>query len=78
VQKIGRMIPMEEDRMTGTSYPAITPTDLSEFQVLCPTDIKTEDEIAKQLDFFDKSTLANRAKINKSQTLQKSLINQIF
>ena len=67
-----------EDRMTGTSYPAITPTDLSDFQVLIPKDIETENIIAKQLDHFDISMIAAKSKIISSQSIQKSLINQIF
>lgn len=67
-----------DDRMTGTSYPAITPTDLSDFQVLLPKDIETENIISKQLDQFDLSIVAAKSKIISSQYVQKSIINQIF
>lgn len=67
-----------EDRMSGTSYPAITPTDLSEYQVLLPKDIEIENILSKQLDHFDLSTVCVKSKISASQSLQKSIINQIF
>lgn len=67
-----------EDRMTGTNYPAITAKDLSEFHVFIPQDIETENAISEQLENIDISTISIKHKISASQSLQKSLINQIF
>lgn len=67
-----------EDRVTGTSYPAITPKDVDEYKVSIPNDsdlIKTE---TKKLDELENCCLEIRKKISTSQSLQKSLINQIF
>lgn len=66
------------DRMTGTNYPAITPTDLKEFQIGIPSSIEEENSIAKKLDGFDFSIVKTKSKITSSRALQKSLINQIF
>lgn len=67
-----------EDRMTGTSYPAITPKDVEEYKILIPKNrdlIFRETEKLENLDFASSST---KAKIATSQALQRSLINQIF
>lgn len=67
-----------EDRMTGTSYPAITPKDVEEYKILIPKNrdlIFRETEKLENLDFASSST---KAKITTSQALQRSLINQIF
>lgn len=67
-----------EDRMTGTSYPAITPSDLEEYKVAIPENkdlIKVE---ANKLDELDDSARLIKSKISSSKALQKSLINQVF
>lgn len=67
-----------EDRMIGTNYPAITPKDLGQYQVLIPNDLKKESEISDKLDSIDSSIIVIKSQIISSQSLQKSLINQIF
>ena len=67
-----------EDRMTGTSYPAITPKDVQEFKVSIPKDRNLILEVTGKLDKVDFAKSIIKAKISSSQTLQKSLINQIF
>jgi type I restriction enzyme, S subunit len=66
------------DRMTGTNYPAITAIDLKDFQIGIPSNIESENLIADKLDSFDISITASKSRISASQSLQKSLINQIF
>ena len=67
-----------ENRMTGTNYPAITPKDLADFKIFIPKDSKTIDIVTAKLDGLDKTMLISKSKISSSQSLQKSLINQIF
>ena len=67
-----------EDRMTGTNYPAITPSDLDEFQLAFPSNIETEKLIVDKLDGIDSTIILTKDKIYSSSTLQKSIINQIF
>ncbi|MBD0831821.1 restriction endonuclease subunit S [Aestuariibaculum sediminum] len=74
-----RFIRYCEDRMTGTNYPAITPTDIEQFRIAIPKEDKsTIRNIVNQLDGFDKNCLLVKSKIASSKSLQKSLINQIF
>lgn len=67
-----------EDRMTGTSYPAITPTDVEEFKVAVPKDKDLILEESNKLDELDNSIMFIKSKISSSKALQKSLINQVF
>ncbi|TDS13547.1 type I restriction enzyme S subunit [Maribacter caenipelagi] len=67
-----------EDRMTGTSYPAITPTDVEEFKVALPKNKDLISEEAEKLEELDDSTKIVKSKISSSKALQKSLINQLF
>ncbi|MCL8009332.1 restriction endonuclease subunit S [Gelidibacter japonicus] len=67
-----------EDRMTGTSYPAITPTDVEEFKVAVPKDKDLILEESIKLDELDNSIMFIKSKISSSKALQKSLINQVF
>lgn len=67
-----------EDRMTGTSYPAITPKDVDEYKVSIPKDISLVAIESKKLDQLEKSSKSVRSKVESSKALQKSLINQVF
>ena len=67
-----------EDRMTGTNYPAITPRDLGQYEVLIPKDLEKEVKVSQKLDKIDCSINQIKSQIMVSQSLQKSLINQIF
>ena len=67
-----------EDRMTGTSYPAITPTDVEEFKVAMPKNRGLISEEASKLEGLDDSIRIIKSKISSSKALQKSLINQVF
>jgi type I restriction enzyme S subunit len=67
-----------EDRMTGTNYPAITPKDLFEFKVSIPNDIKLVKTESKKMEDFDIAISVIKKKIERSKSLQKSLINQVF
>lgn len=67
-----------EDRMTGTSYPAITPRDIEEYKVAIP---RNQDYIlmeTEKLDKMDHAKLTTKSKISSSKALLKSLINQVF
>ena len=67
-----------EDRMTGTSYPAITPSDVEEFKVAIPKNKELIYEETIKLDELDNSMQLIKSKIESSKSLQKSLINQVF
>ncbi|MBD3862323.1 restriction endonuclease subunit S [Olleya marilimosa] len=67
-----------ENRMTGTSYPAITPTDVEEYKVAIPRDKNLISVEANKLDELDNSIRYIKANISSSKALQKSLINQVF
>lgn len=67
-----------ENRMTGTNYPAITPKDLEQYEISIPTDDQETDECANKLNELDSIILATKSQVSNSQSLQKSLINQIF
>ena len=67
-----------EDRMNGTSYPAITPKDVEEYKVSIPRDNDLIKQECEKLDQLELSNLSIKSKIASSKSLQKSLINQIF
>jgi len=67
-----------EDRMTGTSYPAITPMDIEEYKVSMPRDNNVIIEESNKLDSLDLAVESIKSKIGSSQRLLKSMINQIF
>ncbi|MGB3466620.1 MAG: restriction endonuclease subunit S, partial [Cyclobacteriaceae bacterium] len=73
-----RFIKYCEDRMTGTNYPAITPTDLKNFKILIPEEISQQKDIAERFESIDQSIVKIKNNITKSLILQKLLINQIF
>ena len=67
-----------EDRMTGTNYPAITPQDVNEFKVSIPLNNQVIHTETEKLDQLENAMISIRPKIASSQSLQKSLINQVF
>lgn len=67
-----------EDRMTGTSYPAITPSDVEEFRVAIPKNTDLIFDLANKLEELDNSIRIIKSKISSSKALQKSLLNQVF
>ena len=67
-----------EDRMTGTSYPAITPKDIEEYKILIPNDRILITKECMKLDQLEFSSLNIKSKIATSKALKKSFINQIF
>jgi type I restriction enzyme S subunit len=67
-----------EDRMTGTSYPAITSKDVEEYKIAMPKNRNIILEEKDKLDKLDFAISIIKSKILTSQSLQKSLINQIF
>jgi type I restriction enzyme, S subunit len=67
-----------ENRMTGTSYPAITPKDLEDFEIAVSTDESKMNKIAMELDKIDSNKIGIKEKIFASKALQKSLINEVF
>jgi len=67
-----------EDKMTGTSYPAISPTDVEEFKVAIPKNKNLISKETKKLEEIDSSIRFVKSKIQSSKALQKSLINQVF
>lgn len=67
-----------EDRMTGTNYPAITPKDIEQFEVSLPNNKQTEIEVSEKLNSIESNINIIKSLISSSQSLQKSLINQVF
>jgi type I restriction enzyme S subunit len=67
-----------EDRMTGTSYPAITPKDVEEYKIAMPKDREIILRESEKLNKLDVTSINVKSKISSSQSLQKSLINQVF
>jgi type I restriction enzyme S subunit len=73
-----RFVRFCEDRMTGTNYPAITPTDLEQFKIAIPKSQGIIEIETIKLEKLDKSKSLVRSSIASSKALQKSLINHIF
>lgn len=67
-----------EDRMTGTSYPAITPRDVEEYKIAIPQNQNIIHIETEKLEKLDSAISIIKSQIPDSQALQKSLINQIF
>lgn len=67
-----------ERMMTGTSYPAITPDDISQYKVSIPKDSSIIKSTNDKLDDIEKALFLSKSKISSSKALQKSLINQVF
>lgn len=67
-----------ENRMTGTSYPAITPDDVEQFKVAIPENENIIISETNKLEDLDNSIRVIKSKITSSKALQKSLINQVF
>lgn len=67
-----------ENRMTGTSYPAITSKDLEEFEIAVSVDQFKMNKVSNELDQIDANKIAIKTKILTSKALQKSIINEIF
>lgn len=67
-----------ENRMTGTSYPAITPDDVKQFKVAIPENENIIISETNKLEDLDDSIRVIKSKITSSIALQKSLINQVF
>lgn len=67
-----------EDRMTGTNYPAITPKDIEQFEVSLPNNKQTEIEVSEKLNSIESNINILKSLISSSQSLQKSIINQVF
>jgi type I restriction enzyme S subunit len=67
-----------EDKMTGTNYPAITPKDIEQFEIALPNEKQIEIKLTEKLEVLDFSISEVKNKISDSQSLQKSIINQIF
>ncbi len=67
-----------ENRMTGTSYPAITPNDVKQFKVAVPKEKNIILSETNKLEKLDDSINKIKSKISSTKALQMSLINQVF
>ena len=67
-----------ETNMAGTNYPAITPNDLKNYEIVFIDDKNKQNEIANKLDHFDIAIENVESKLQSSQALLKSLINEVF
>jgi type I restriction enzyme S subunit len=66
-----------EKRMTGTGVPTLNRNDIHKFKIAIP-EFKEQIEITNKLDQLNKLSINIKEKLNSSQSLQKSLINQVF
>ena len=66
-----------ENRMNGTNYPAITPSDLEEFQIPMYS-YDQQVTISGELNLLDKAVERIEKQIFLSQELKQELINKIF
>jgi len=66
-----------EQRMTGTNYPAITPTDLKQYKVFLPL-LKEQGLISKKLSLIKKIEKDIGREIENLVNIKKQIINQIF
>lgn len=73
-----KFIRYSENRMTGTSYPAITHTDIRKYKLLFPEDASKIVKISNQLSEINETKKLIDSKIHSSEQLLRSLIHQIF
>lgn len=67
-----------EERMMGTNYPAITPTDIKMFKVFIPDDFSTQKKVADILEKFDELSGSMNTAKNNIRNLKFSIINRGF
>lgn len=67
-----------ETKSTGSTRGRIGLGELKVIPIPIPENLKRQKEIAFKLDLIDQIRYKSRSKIASSQTLQKSLINQVF
>ena len=65
-------------KCSGSNYPAINSTDLSQVQVEIPKDPKEQQKIADCLSSIDELITAQTEKIDRLQTHKKGLMQQLF
>jgi len=73
----GNFLQFCEQRMTGTNYPAITPTDLKQYKVFLPS-LNEQGLISKKLSLIKKIEKDIEREINNLVNIQKQIISQIF
>jgi type I restriction enzyme S subunit len=73
-----KFLTFSETKMSGTNYPSITPSDLSEFEIAIPINLELQIKEANKLDSIDKQIRNIKENILITQTLLKQMINQIF
>lgn len=66
-----------EQRMTGTNYPAITPTDLKQYKLFLPS-LKEQGIISKKLSLIKKIEKDIGREIDNLVNIKRQIINQIF
>lgn len=65
------------DRCTGTSYPAINSTDLSNIKISIPS-FKEQQKIANFLSSIDTKIESTSQQLNQTQNFKKGLLQQMF
>ena len=66
------------DKCTGSNYPAINSTDLSEIEIMIPSDISEQKEIAKILTTADKEITELERKLQIIKDQKKYLLNNLI
>jgi type I restriction enzyme S subunit len=66
-----------EKRMTGTGVPTLNRNDIHKFKIAVP-DLDKQVDISDKIDRIDNQALMVQEKLIASQSLQKSIINQVF
>ncbi len=74
---IQRIFRIAEKTAPGATIKTITKEALSQFEINLPS-FEEQKLIGKRLTLLDQNVLEIKEKIESSQSLQKSLINQIF
>jgi len=64
-------------RCTGTSYPAINSTDLSDIKILLPS-LPEQTKIAKLLTVMDEKIRLNNTLLEQSKLFKKAMLQQLF
>ena len=66
------------DNCTGSSYPAINPTTLSNLSVVITDDIKEQQCIADYFDSLDKQITTQTQQLEKLNQMKKACLNQFI
>ncbi|MFC1172159.1 restriction endonuclease subunit S [Pasteurella multocida] len=73
-----RFVQQVLDKCTGTSYPAINSSDLSEIKVYIPDNKQEQQKIGSFFTAFDRLITTHQRKLENVKKLKKSLLQKMF